>query len=69
MAGLIYYNNLGHIQSKVLVSPGWARFFTEKLQPFVATPPPRHLNKPLGATLELQKQAEWDRKVWNLFEE
>ncbi|KAG5450618.1 Ubiquitin-associated domain-containing protein 2 [Clonorchis sinensis] len=66
--GLIYERNLLSVQSRWLFPERIVQFGSQFICPLVETPPPKHLNKPLGATLELQHQAELDRRELQFLE-
>ncbi|KER34156.1 hypothetical protein T265_00026 [Opisthorchis viverrini] len=66
--GLLYERNLLSIQSRWLFPERVVQFGSQFICPLVETPPPKHLNKPLGATLELQHQAELDRRELQFLE-
>ncbi|TPP60797.1 Ubiquitin-associated domain-containing protein 2 [Fasciola gigantica] len=62
LTGLLYEKDLLHVQSRWLFPERLIHFGSEFIGPVLETPPPAHINKPLGATLELQEQVEWDRR-------
>ncbi|VDP25515.1 unnamed protein product [Echinostoma caproni] len=68
LTGLLYEKDLLGVQSWLLFPERLINFGSEFIGPILETPPPAHLNKPLGATLELQEQAEWDRREFQHFE-
>lgn len=62
LTGLLYEKDLLHVQSRWRFPKRLIHFGSEFIGPILETPPPAHLKKPLGATLELQEQIEWDRR-------
>ncbi|CAH8493733.1 unnamed protein product [Heterobilharzia americana] len=68
ITGLVYYKNVLHIQSRLLFPERIIQFGKKVIGPILETPAPKYLNKPLGATLEVQHQVELDRREISLIE-
>ncbi|KAF7257767.1 hypothetical protein EG68_05108 [Paragonimus skrjabini miyazakii] len=68
IAGVLYEKNLLHVQSRWLFPEQIIKLGSRFMGPIFETPPPEYLKKPLGATLELQQQAELNRHNWQFIE-
>ncbi|CAL8086539.1 unnamed protein product [Calicophoron daubneyi] len=68
LTGILYEKDLLHVQSCRLLPERLVHFGSEFIGPLLESPPPKNLNKPLGATLEIQLQDELDRRELHLLE-
>ncbi|CAI2726057.1 unnamed protein product [Schistosoma spindalis] len=68
ITGFTYYKNFLNVQSRLLFPKRVIQFGSKVIGPVLETPAPKYINKPLGATLEVQRQVELDRREISLIE-
>ncbi|KAH8859396.1 Ubiquitin-associated domain-containing protein 2 [Schistosoma japonicum] len=68
ITGYTYHKNFFNVQSRLLFPKRVIQLGTKVIGSALETPAPKYINKPLGATLEVQRQVELDRREISLIE-